>query len=214
MLKKILMASAAVLLLAACEQQTQAVSAPPAPATPAPQPAQTYMVYFNSGQAVLSSEATSTIGQAAGAFKAGGVAVTITGHTDTTGSANDNLLLSQHRAATVKDALERNGIPAAAITTMGNGVQGLPVKTADNVGERRNRSVEIAVLKQAMMSDSDYCQALSVTYRRYRTSSVDETAAQAMSKCPTADAASAIPVLEQHIRTMNVALPSRALPRS
>lgn len=212
MFRKILMASAGVLLLAACEQQqTQAVSAPPTPATLASP--QTYMVYFNSGQATLSPEATSTIAQAAGTFKAGGVAVTVTGHTDTTGSPNDNLLLSQHRAASVKDALERNGVPGSAITTMANGEQGLPVQTADNVAERRNRSVEIAVLKQAMMSDSDYCQALSVTYRRYRPNNIDETAAQAMSKCPTLDAASAIPVLEQHIRAMNVALPSRALAR-
>jgi hypothetical protein len=90
----------------------------------------------------------------------------------------------------VKDALQRNGVPAAAILTGGVGEQNLPVPTADNVPERRNRSVDIAIARQALMSDADYCQALSVTYRRYRPGNVDEAAARAMSVCPT-DPASA-----------------------
>ena len=84
---------------------------------------------------------------------------------------------------------------------------------ADNVPERRNRSVDIAIARQALMSDADYCQALSVTCRRYRPGNVDEAAARAMSVCPT-DPASAIPVLEDHITTMKVPLPSRALART
>ena len=207
MLRKILMASAAVMLLAACEQQqTQAVSAPPAPPPPAPQ---SYFVYFNSGQATLSQESSNTVMQAADAFKSGGTSVNVTGHTDTVGDANSNLELSQHRAAAVKDGLVRNGVPTGAIQTVGNGEQGLPVQTADNVGERRNRSVEIAVIKRPLLSDSEYCNALSVAYRRYRQSTIDETAAQAMSKCPTADAVNAIPVLERHLRQNNLELPSR-----
>lgn len=207
MLKQILMASAAVMLLAACDQQqTQAVTAPPAPSAPAPQ---SYFVYFNSGQSTLSQDSSNTILQAASAFKAGGASVTVTGHTDTVGPAETNLELSQHRAAAVKDGLERNGVPGSAIQTMGNGEQGLPVQTADNIAERRNRSVEIAVLKRPMLTDSEYCQALSVTYRRYRQNQIDEAAAQAMSRCPTADAVNAIPVLEQNLRQNNIELPSR-----
>ena len=207
MLKQILMASAAVMLLAACDQQpTQAVSAPAAP--PAP-PQQSYFVYFGSGQAMLSPESSNTVMQAADAFKAGGASVNITGHTDTVGDANSNLELSQHRAAAVKDGLVRNGVPAASIQLMGNGEQGLPVQTADNVSERRNRSVDIVVARRPMLTDSEYCNALSVTYRQYRQNQIDEAAAQAMSRCPTADAANAIPTLEQNLRQNNIALPSR-----
>jgi outer membrane protein OmpA-like peptidoglycan-associated protein len=207
MLKKILMASAAVMLLAACEQQqTQAVTAPPAPP---PAPTQNYFVYFNPGQAMLSPESSNTVLQAADAFKAGGASVSITGHADTTGDSNSNLQLSQHRAAAVKDGLVRNGVPAASIQLMGNGEEGLPVQTADNVSERRNRSVDIVIAKRPMLTDSEYCNALSVAYRHYRQNQIDEVAAQAMSKCPTADAVNAIPVLEQHLNQNNLALPSR-----
>ena len=206
MLKKFLIASAAGLLLAACQQQ----AASPPPAGPM---AQAYIVYFDTGQFALSPEATATVSQAAAAYKQGGTAVGVRGHADTVGDTEFNLQLSRQRAAVVKDALQRNGVPAAAILSGGVGEQNLPVATPDQTPERRNRSVDIAISRQALMSDLDYCQALSVTYRRYRPSSIDEAAARAMGICPT-DPASAIPVLEDHITTMRVPLPSRVLVRS
>ena len=211
MLQKILAVSAAVFLLAACEQSQTAAVAPPTPApTPAPE---SFMVYFNSGQTTLSSEDTATIQQAASAYKPGAT-VAVTGHADTTGSQNLNLELAQHRTATVRDALVRDGVPPTAIMTQGHGEMTLPVQTAQNVNERRNRSVEIAVVQAPLMSDSQYCAALSAQYRKYNARAIDEQASHAMSQCPTADAAAAIPVLEQHVQALNVALPSRVLPRS
>jgi OmpA family len=207
MLKKFLIASAAGLLLAACQQQ-QAASPPPA----APLP-QAYTVYFNTGSSVLSPEASGTVSRAAAAFKQGGTAVAVRGHADTVGNPAFNLQLSQERAAAVKAALQGNGVPATAILSGGVGEQNLPVPTADNVPERRNRSVDIAIARQALMSDADYCQALSVLYRRYRPATIDENAAHAMSICPT-DPASAIPVLEDSITAMKIPLPSRVLARS
>ena len=126
MLKKFLIASAAGLLLAACQQQPQMASPPPA----APLP-QAYTVYFDTGQSVLSPEATATVSQAAAAFKQGGTAVGVRGHTDTVGNPELNLQLSRQRADAVKDALQRNGVPAAAILTGAVGEQNLPVPTAD-----------------------------------------------------------------------------------
>ena len=208
MLKKLLIASAAGLLLAACQQQPQMASAPPA----APLPT-AYTVYFDTGQSALSPEATATVSQAAAAFKQGGTAIGVRGHADTVGNAEFNLQFSRQRAAAVKDALQRNGVPGSAILSGGVGEQNLPVATADQTPERRNRSVVIAIARQALMSDLDYCQALSVTYRRYRPSSIDEAAARAMSICPT-DPASAIPVLEDHVMKLRVPLPSRVLARS
>ena len=78
MLKKFLITSAAGLLLAACQQQ----AASPPPAAPLPQ---AYTVYFDTGQSALSPEATATVAQAAAAFKQGGTAVGVRGHTDTVG---------------------------------------------------------------------------------------------------------------------------------
>jgi hypothetical protein len=208
MLRKILMMPAAMMLLAACQGQSQMASM--APAAPLPQ---AYTVYFDTGQSALSPDATATVSQAAAAFKQGGTAVGVRGHADTVGNAEFNLQLSRQRAAAVKDALQRNGVPGSAILSGGVGEQNLPVATADQTPERRNRTVAIAISRQALMSDADYCRALSVTYRRYRPASAEAEAARAMSICPT-DPASAIPVLEDHLTTMRVPLPSRVLARS
>jgi len=213
MLSKILMASAAVLLLAACTQKSQPASAPPPP----PPMQRNYTVLFDTGQATLSPASVSTIAQAASAYRAGGArAVAVSGHTDTTGSPDFNLQLSRQRAAAVQAELQKDGVPGAAIAALGYGEENLPVRTAQNVPEQRNRSVDIAISErppEALMSDTQYCKALSATYRRYRPNQIDEAAAEAMSRCETADAASAIPVLEQALTAMKIPLPVRTMTR-
>lgn len=214
MLKKILMASAAVMLLAACQQKPQTMSSPPPP----PPMQRNYTVLFDTGKATLSAASASTIATAANSFKTSGAhAVAVSGHTDTTGSPQFNLQLSRQRAAAVQAELQRNGVPGAAIAALGYGEENLPVRTANNVPEQRNRSVDIAIserMPDALMSDTDYCRRLSATYRRYRPTQIDESAAEAMSRCETTDAASAIPVIEQALTAMKIALPTRAMPRS
>ncbi len=214
MLTRIVMASAAVLLLAACDQKPAPVATPPAP----PTVQKNYTVLFDTGKATLSPEAVSTVAQAANSFKtSGGRAVAVSGHTDTTGTPQFNLKLSQQRAMTVQAELQRNGVPGPAIAALGYGEQNLPVKTGNNVPDQRNRSVDIVISErapEALMSDTDYCRRLSAVYRRYRTNQIDQDAAEAMSKCETPDAASAIPVLEQALGNMKIALPARNVPRS
>jgi outer membrane protein OmpA-like peptidoglycan-associated protein len=78
----------------------------------------------------------------------GGAAITrvaVTGHTDTSGSATYNMALSLRRANAVKDALVREGIPAAAIGVTGRGETQLLVQTQDGVKEPQNRRVEIVL---------------------------------------------------------------------
>jgi OmpA family len=204
MLKKFLIASAAGLLLAACQQQ----AASPPPAAPLPQ---AYTVYFNTGQSVLSPEATATVSQAAAAFKQGATAVGVRGHTDTVGNPEFNLQLSLRRAAAVKDELQRNGVPAAAILTGGVGEQDLPVPTADQVPERRNRSVDIAISRRALMSDKDYCAALAKKWREYTRTDASGPAPQAIARCNAGDYASGITTLEMILTNDKVVLPSRYL---
>jgi hypothetical protein len=208
MLSKILVASAGVLLLAGC-QQNQAVSTPP----PAPPPANNYAVYFDTGKSTLSPESVATIAQAANAYRVlKGQSVAVSGHTDTTGPAGYNQRLSRDRAAAVSNELLKDGVPQSAIAAMGYGETNLPVQTAQDVAERRNRSVDIAISDRgaaSLMSDSQYCTALSRLYRRYRTSQIDETAAAAMYQCETANVAAAIPVLEQALTAMKIPLPAR-----
>ena len=128
--------------------QYKFVSAPPPPPPPPP-PAVTppsFMVFFDWDRSNLSQQALTTIQQAASAFKAKGSArITATGHTDTSGPESYNMALSLRRANAVKDALVRDGVPAQAITVIGQGESQPLVPTADGVREPQNRRVEIVV---------------------------------------------------------------------
>ena len=82
----------------------------------------------------------------ADAIKAGHVVqMTVTGHTDTVGSAAYNQALSERRAASVKAALVADGVAAGEITTIGAGKTALLVPTADGVREPQNRRAQIVL---------------------------------------------------------------------
>jgi hypothetical protein len=215
MLKSLFLVVAAALLLGACSQAPPPPPAPPAQRAMAPQQMPPATVYFGTGSSTLSPESRGPIQQVAANYKTtANATVTLSGHTDTVGSQDFNMTLSQRRADAVRNALVRQGVPAAAITAGGQGEASLPVQTADNVDERRNRSVDIAVvvpvpMARAGMTDAEYCAALSAKYRDLRTSQADETAAAAMAQCQAGNTAAGIPVLEQTLTMSRIPLPSR-----
>ena len=216
MLKSLLPIVAAALLLGACNPTPPPPPpAPPAQRAMAPSQMPPATVYFATGSSTLSPQSMATIQQVAANYKTtGNATVTLTGHTDTVGSQDVNMTLSQRRAEAVRNALVREGVPAAAITTAAQGEASLPVQTADNVDERRNRSVDIAVVvpvpvARTGMTDAEYCAALSRTYRQFRPSQADETAAAAMHQCEIGNTAAGIPVLEQTLTMSRIPLPSR-----
>ena len=105
-----------------------------------------YLVTFGLDQTTLTEEDRRVITQAADDYRRTGSArITVTGYTDTSGSANYNLGLSQRRAEIVAEQLEAEGVPATSIVTVGRGEENLLVPTADGVSEPRNRRVEIVV---------------------------------------------------------------------
>lgn len=69
----------------------------------------------------------------------------VIGHTDTMGSEQYNIGLSERRAERVRQELIRRGIPENIIITKGMGESELLVDTADEVDEEKNRRVEIDV---------------------------------------------------------------------
>jgi hypothetical protein len=122
------------------------VVAPPPPPPPAAVAPPSFMVFFDWDRSNISDQALATIRQAVQAFKTKGSArITATGHTDTSGPEAYNMALSLRRANAVKDALVREGVPAAAISVIGRGEQSLLVPTADGVREPQNRRVEIVI---------------------------------------------------------------------
>ena len=103
-------------------------------------------MFFAFDRAELTEADRQTIAQAAEDYRRTGTArITATGHTDTSGSAEYNLGLSQRRAEAVAAELVRQGVPATDIVTVGRGEEDLLVPTADGVREPRNRRVEIVV---------------------------------------------------------------------
>ena len=206
MLRKLLIATAAGLLLAACQQpQPQVASPPPTPVR------QLFVVYFNTGQSALLPEAQATITQAAGTFKQGGTAVLVKGHADRVGDQGANLRLSLRRTAAVKAALMQSGVPESAIRSGSLGEENLPVPTADQVPERLNRSVHITVSGRPLMSDKDYCAALARKWRTLTRTDASGPAPQAIAQCDAGNYDAGITTLEMVLTNDRVVLPSRYL---
>ena len=122
------------------------VAAPPAPppAAVAPQK-QVFIVFFEFDKSSLTADGRRVVDAAAAAFKSGKSGVAIAGYTDLAGTQQYNLALSKRRADTVKTALVRDGVPAAAIDEKWFGTQNPRVPTADGVREPQNRRVEITM---------------------------------------------------------------------
>ncbi len=76
-----------------------------------------------------------------------GYSISVEGHTDSVGTDEYNLGLSDRRAAAVADALRARGAPDDVIYTVGFG-ESRPVASNDNAeGRRLNRRVELVVNK-------------------------------------------------------------------
>lgn len=71
--------------------------------------------------------------------------ISIVGHTDRSGAADYNLLLSNRRALAVRDELSRDGMVLDRIEVTSHGETNPLVATEDGVREPRNRRVEVTV---------------------------------------------------------------------
>jgi outer membrane protein OmpA-like peptidoglycan-associated protein len=106
-------------------------------------------VLFDTGKYDLKREATAALGQLADVLKGyPGYPIVIEGHTDSVGTPESNLVLSNNRAASVKTWLvEKGGVTEACISTKGYG-QSRPIDTnATAAGRQKNRRVEVRLLK-------------------------------------------------------------------
>jgi OOP family OmpA-OmpF porin len=125
---------------------TRAPVAAPAP-TPASGTPSDYTVYFDFDSWTLTAEDLAVITNAINTARAGGQShITVVGHTDTSGSAAYNQLLSVRRANVVVEALVDMGARRAAIQASGVGKTDLAVPTPDGVKEAKNRRGVITLI--------------------------------------------------------------------
>lgn len=103
-------------------------------------------ITFGTAGATLAVESQRLVGQIADRVKGCPDAkLTVTGHTDGTGSDAINRPLSANRAKAVADALVADGVPAANVTSTGVGAAQPIASDGTAEGRAQNRRVEITV---------------------------------------------------------------------
>ncbi len=128
-----------------------AAPAPPPPAPPvAAAPVERHFtVYFDFDKFDLTREGTQVVDRAVGEAKRGGPAnIEVVGNTDLAGTGRYNQILSERRAATVRDYMVAHGVPREEIQIHALGKTDPAVQTANGVREPRNRRVEIVITPQ------------------------------------------------------------------
>jgi outer membrane protein OmpA-like peptidoglycan-associated protein len=103
-------------------------------------------VLFETGKYALSQDAQLKLAKLSGIIQAHpGLNLAIEGHTDTTGTSEFNMKLSQQRADTVREFLISQGLSPDIITAKGMGEADPVADNGTAAGRKQNRRVEIIV---------------------------------------------------------------------
>jgi OmpA-OmpF porin, OOP family len=160
---KLICSALALAVLGGCTcYQDQSESAPaPAPAPvaeapavePAPAPAPVSKTFSLSSEQLFDTDSSTLRPEGVTALKAvidrhlanaNVNSITVTGHTDSSGSDAYNQGLSERRANAVRDFLVQNGVDNSKIATVGRG-ESSPIATNDTAqGRQANRRVEMS----------------------------------------------------------------------
>jgi outer membrane protein OmpA-like peptidoglycan-associated protein len=116
-------------------------------------------VLFATGKADLSSDALRSVDKLSDFLqKYPNRNVLIEGHTDSVGSEEYNLTLSERRADSVKESLTSRRIPEGRIATKGYGKK-YPVASNDTAaGKQQNRRVEVIILNEGVKAETQFRQ--------------------------------------------------------
>jgi outer membrane protein OmpA-like peptidoglycan-associated protein len=105
-----------------------------------------FMLYFLEGKDELTAESKAELQKVFAELRKRPLPdIVVIGHTDTVGGLSYNDRLSLARAERMRMMMADMGIPAERIQAAGRGKRELLVPTGENVGEPRNRRVEISV---------------------------------------------------------------------
>ncbi|MCE9508158.1 MAG: OmpA family protein [Alphaproteobacteria bacterium] len=128
---------------------TEAAEASPAPEAPAPAAEEkllpiisSYTIYFDFDRSNINPDQKPTLDRIASEIaKYHPTQVTVAGYTDTSGTKEYNMTLSQERAKSVASALTDEGVQNRVIDKRAHGEEDLAVPTADGTRNQENRRV-------------------------------------------------------------------------
>ncbi|MDB9810391.1 OmpA family protein [Planktomarina temperata] len=107
-------------------------------------------ILFALDSAAVRSDLRRDLGVVAGNLQAyRNSTISIEGHTDNTGTANYNRILSQRRANAVADILVNNGVPPVRLYAVGRGENEPVASNLSATGRAQNRRVEIVIRPNA-----------------------------------------------------------------
>jgi outer membrane protein OmpA-like peptidoglycan-associated protein len=111
-----------------------------------PAPEVVFILHFNEGSDLLNAESQAQLPAILTAIRERrSTAITVTGHTDTTGDARSNYQLGLRRAQGVESILAAQGVDSSYVFASSHGEADPLVPTARGVAEARNRRVEVIV---------------------------------------------------------------------
>jgi outer membrane protein OmpA-like peptidoglycan-associated protein len=106
----------------------------------------TYLIYFKSGGTEITTDSQQTIREVMKAIKTrNSNEISVSGHTDSVGSAEFNRVLSMNRARAVASIIASQGVKKEIIEITYHGKENQLIRTPDGVAELRNRRVEITI---------------------------------------------------------------------
>lgn len=105
-----------------------------------------FLLYFEIGGAQLTPESTALLPKIIdNAAQRPAVDVSIIGHTDTLGRADQNEALALKRAQAVAELIKKKGLKVHALSVESHGERNLLLRTPDETPEPRNRRVEVSL---------------------------------------------------------------------
>jgi outer membrane protein OmpA-like peptidoglycan-associated protein len=109
-------------------------------------------ILFETNKSVLNTSSQDALTKFAGSLQNNPETnISISGHTDNTGTDAINQPLSENRAASVANFLVSKGVNRSRMTTVGNGANQPVADNATSEGRAKNRRVEIVILANEKM---------------------------------------------------------------